>query len=81
LFSEQNEAAMTMIGTMIQKAVKAGVKIGLCGQAPSDDPGFAQFLVQKHIDSISFNPDALLKGIENIVMAEQLEPQAEEILN
>ena len=82
LFSEQNEAAMTMIGTMIQKAVKAGVKIGLCGQAPSDDPGFAQFLVQKHINSISFNPDALLKGIENIVMAEQqLEPQEEEILN
>jgi pyruvate,water dikinase len=82
LFSEQNEAAMMMIGTMIQKAVKAGVKIGLCGQAPSDDPKFAQFLVQKHIDSISFNPDALLNGIENIVMAEEkLEPHEEEILN
>ena len=71
LFSEQNEAAKAMIGTMIEKAVKAGVKIGLCGQAPSDYPEFAQFLVQKGINSISFNPDALLRGIENIKMAEQ----------
>ena len=66
LFSEKNEAAKMMIGMMIEKAVQAGVKIGLCGQAPSDFPEFAQFLVQKGINSISFNPDALLKGIENI---------------
>jgi pyruvate,water dikinase len=37
----------------------------LCGQ-PSDIPEFAQFLVEEGIDSISFNPDALIKGIENI---------------
>ncbi|MGZ8511078.1 MAG: hypothetical protein ACXWWA_11900, partial [Chitinophagaceae bacterium] len=43
---------------------------GLCGQAPSDFPEFAQFLVDQGIDSISFNPDALLKGIENILKAE-----------
>jgi pyruvate,water dikinase len=66
LFSEQNAAAMEMIATMIHKAKHAGVKIGLCGQAPSDYPEFAQFLVEEGIDSISFNPDALLKGIENI---------------
>ncbi len=70
LFSEQNEAAKMMIGMMIQKAKKSNVKIGLCGQAPSDFPNFAQFLVDEGIDSISFNPDALLKGIENIKIAE-----------
>jgi len=70
LFSEQNEAAKEMIATMISKAKHAGVKIGLCGQAPSDFPEFAQFLVQLGIDSISFNADALLRGIENINQAE-----------
>ena len=60
-----------MIGMMIEKAVEAEVKIGLCGQAPSDFPEFARFLVQKGINSISFNPDALLKGIENIRQAEE----------
>jgi pyruvate,water dikinase len=71
LFSEQNEAAKLMIGTMIDKALAAGVKIGLCGQAPSDYPEFAQFLVKKGISSISFNPDALVKGMENIRKAER----------
>jgi pyruvate,water dikinase len=71
LFSEQDAAAKKMIATMIDKAKKAGVKIGLCGQAPSDFPEFAQFLVVHGIDSISFNPDALIKGIENIQKAEQ----------
>jgi pyruvate, water dikinase len=66
LFSEQNKAAKTMISMMIEGAKKAHTKIGLCGQAPSDYPDFAQFLVEQGIDSISFNPDALLKGIENI---------------
>jgi pyruvate,water dikinase len=71
LFSEQNEAAKEMVALMIRRARTAGVKIGLCGQAPSDFPEFAAFLVEQGIDSISFNPDALLKGIENIVVAEQ----------
>jgi len=70
LFSEQNEAVRKMISDMIHKAKAAGVKIGLCGQAPSDFPQFANFLVEQGIDSISFNPDALLKGIENIRRAE-----------
>jgi pyruvate,water dikinase len=71
LFDEQDEAARTMIGWMIEKARKSGHKVGLCGQAPSDLPEFAQFLVQKGIDSISFNPDALLQGIQNIIEAEK----------
>jgi pyruvate,water dikinase len=71
LFSEQDEAPKEMIATMIAKAHKAGRKIGLCGQAPSDFPEFAQFLVNEEISSISFNPDAILKGIENIWKSEK----------
>ncbi len=70
LFDENNDAVKYMIATVIQKARAAGVKIGLCGQAPSDYPAFAQFLVECGIGSISFNPDALLHGIENINLAE-----------
>lgn len=71
IFSEQNEAAKKMISMMIEKANACGTHIGLCGQAPSDFPEFAQFLVQQGINSISFNADALLKGIENINKAEK----------
>jgi len=70
LFDENNAAAKTMIATMIKRAKQSKTKIGLCGQAPSDYPEFAQFLVEEGIDSISFNPDALIKGIENIHKAE-----------
>ncbi|MES1159576.1 MAG: putative PEP-binding protein, partial [Bacteroidota bacterium] len=70
LFDEQDKAVKKMIGNMIREARAAGAKVGLCGQAPSDLPEFAQFLVEKGIDSISFNADALLKGIENINKAE-----------
>ncbi|MEY3873713.1 MAG: phosphoenolpyruvate synthase [Bacteroidota bacterium] len=70
LFSEQNEAAMEMVSMMIQKAKNANTRIGLCGQAPSDFPEYAKFLVQEGIDSISFNVDALIRGIENIKLAE-----------
>lgn len=72
LFNEQDEAVESLISSMIKKAKAAGVKIGLCGQAPSDYPTFAQFLVKQGIDSISFNADALLKGIENIIIAENV---------
>ncbi len=71
LFDEENKAVKRMISTAIEKAHKANRKIGLCGQAPSDFPEFAQFLVKNKIDSISFNPDAIAKGIENIVKAEK----------
>jgi pyruvate,water dikinase len=55
----------------LKKAKKTGTHTGLCGQAPSDYPEYAQFLVQDGIGSISFNPDALIKGIENIAVAEK----------
>lgn len=70
IFSPFDPAVMQLIHMSIEKAKLAGIKIGLCGQAPSDYPEYAKFLVECGIDSISFNPDALLKGIENIVKAE-----------
>jgi pyruvate,water dikinase len=70
LFDENDEAVTTMIAQAIAAAKNAGIKIGLCGQAPSDFPEFSQFLVEEGIDSISFTPDALIKGIENISKAE-----------
>ncbi|MCB0542519.1 MAG: phosphoenolpyruvate synthase [Saprospiraceae bacterium] len=70
LFSEKNAAVMQLISTAIRAAKKKKTRIGLCGQAPSDMPEFAQFLVSEGIDSISFNADALLKGIENMTAAE-----------
>ena len=71
LFNENDEAAKQMIKIAIQSAKNTHTKIGLCGQAPSDFPEFADFLVKEGINSISFNPDALLKGIENINKAEE----------
>lgn len=70
LFDENNEAVKLLISNVIHSAKKSGVKIGLCGQAPSDSLEFAKFLVYEGIDSISFNPDAMIKGIENILAAE-----------
>ncbi len=71
LFDENNDAVKQMIKMAIQSAKITNTKIGLCGQAPSDSPEFASFLVKEGIDSISFNPDALLQGIENINKAEE----------
>ena len=70
LFDENNAAVKFMIERVIKTAKRCGVKIGLCGQAPSDQPEFAAFLVECGIDSISYNPDSLLKGIENMNKAE-----------
>lgn len=69
LFDEQNEASEQLIMMMIQKANKLNRPVGLCGQAPSDSEAFTRFLVTSGINSISFNPDALIKGIKNINQA------------
>jgi pyruvate,water dikinase len=52
-----------MIGEAIDGAHRSSVKIGICGQAPSNYPEFAQFLVDKGIDSISLNPDSFVKTV------------------
>ncbi|MBD3675778.1 MAG: phosphoenolpyruvate synthase [Planctomycetaceae bacterium] len=61
LFDERNPAVTTMIEQVIETVHQAGRKIGICGQAPSDYPEFAKLLVKHGIDSISLNPDAVLK--------------------
>jgi len=71
LFNEQNPAVKKLIRETILAAKRNNIKVGLCGQAPSDIPEFAQFLVEQGIDSISFNPDAIIKGIENILKTEK----------
>ncbi len=61
LFDEQDEAVKIAIRHVIKEAHKAGRKVGICGQAPSDYPEFAQFLVKAGIDSISLNPDSVMQ--------------------
>jgi pyruvate,water dikinase len=61
VFDERNEAVRRMLKMAIEGAHKCGKKIGICGQAPSDYPEFAQFLIDLKIDSLSLSPDSLLK--------------------
>src|SRR5690606_29742895 len=74
LFDENDESVKMLISNLISVAHRNGVKVGLCGQAPSDHPEFAKFLVSCGIDSVSFNPDPLIRGIQNITDAEKTEP-------
>jgi pyruvate,water dikinase len=61
LFDERHPSVLAMIALAIRTAKRCGRKIGLCGQAPSDYPEFARFLVAEGIDSISLNPDAVVR--------------------
>jgi len=60
-FDERDDSVKKIISMAIQGAKKNGKHIGLCGQAPSDFPEFAEFLVREGIDSISLNPDSIMK--------------------
>lgn len=60
VYDERNEAVKWMVEKAIENGKKYGRKVGICGQAPSDYPEFLEFLVEKGIDSISVNPDALV---------------------
>ncbi|TDW30935.1 phosphoenolpyruvate synthase [Cryobacterium psychrophilum] len=71
LFDERNDAVKQMISQAIEKAHAAGIKVGICGQAPSNYPDFAAFLVGQGIDSISLNPDSFLKTVTHIADAER----------
>lgn len=66
LFDERNEAVKIMIRNLLRDAHQAGCKVGICGQAPSDYPDFAAFLIDYDIDSISLNPDSVIKVIRRI---------------
>jgi len=67
LFDERDGAVERMVTLAIEAAQRAGKKIGICGQAPSDYPEFAQFLVEKGINSISLNPDTVIQTSEKIL--------------
>lgn len=71
LYDERNPAVKAMLAKLIATAKSAGVKVGICGQGPSDFPDFAQFLVEQGIDSISVTPDSLLKTRVAINAVEQ----------
>lgn len=71
LFDERDGAVERMVTMAIEAAQRAGKKIGICGQAPSDYPEFAQFLVEKGISSISLNPDTVIQTTEKILEFEK----------
>ena len=71
LYDERNEAVKIMIKMLIATAKRKGVKVGICGQGPSDFPDFAEFLVEEGIDSISVTPDSLFKTLNAIKAVEQ----------
>ncbi|NMG39672.1 phosphoenolpyruvate synthase [Chelativorans sp. ZYF759] len=71
LFDERDPAVKWMIASVIEAARKAGAKIGLCGQAPSDHPEFAAFLVECGIDSISVSPDSFVAVKQEVAKAEE----------
>ena len=70
LYDERNNAVKEMIRMLIRAAKKHKVKVGICGQGPSDFPDFAQFLVNEGIDSISVTPDSVFKTIKAIYAVE-----------
>lgn len=70
LFDEEDDAVKRLIQEVIRKAHQAGVHVGLCGQAPSDRPAFAGFLVECGIDSVSVSPDSFIRVKRNIAVVE-----------
>ncbi|MGN6139544.1 MAG: phosphoenolpyruvate synthase [Ralstonia sp.] len=74
LFDEQDDAVKWMIQSVITKAHEAGAHVGLCGQAPSDHPEFAAFLVECGIDSISVSPDSFIAVKRTVAAAESAAP-------
>jgi pyruvate, water dikinase len=71
LFDERDEAVKLMVADVIERAHRAGTPVGICGQAPSNYPEFATFLVEQGIDSISLNPDSFVGAVETIAEAER----------
>ena len=71
IFDERNDAVKRMISSLIETAHKFKVKVGICGQAPSDYPEFAEFLVELGIDSISLNPDSVIPIVKKVAEVER----------
>ncbi len=81
IFDERNEAVKRMVEIAIKAAKKYGRKIGICGQAPSDYPEFARFLVELGIDSISLNPDSVLKTLLDVAKVESTASMMDLVMN
>ena len=73
-FDERDPAVMATVRSAIAEAHSAGIKIGICGQAPSDHPEFAAFLVEQGIDSISLNPDSFAVTVRQVAKVEAAAP-------
>ena len=71
LFDERNDAVKMEITRLIRAAHSRECKVGICGQAPSDYPDFASFLVQEGIDSISLNPDSVIAVKRHVAETER----------
>ena len=71
IFDERNAAVKSLIASVIRQARAKGRKVGICGQAPSDYPEFARFLVEQRIDSISLIPDVLLRTTLDVLKLEE----------
>jgi pyruvate, water dikinase len=71
LFDESEESVKRMISMLIETAHKAGPKVGICGEVPSNDSEFAAFLVKEGIDYISLQPDSVIKAIKLVAKLEQ----------
>jgi pyruvate,water dikinase len=71
VFNENDAAVKEMIRSVIRSGKESGIPIGICGQAPSDDPGFTRFLVHEGIDSLSLSPDSVMKVRPWVEHAEQ----------
>lgn len=65
-FDEEDLTASKMIEQAIAGAHRSNVKCGICGQAPSDRPGFADWLIEKKIDSISLSPDGVVGVLQRL---------------
>jgi pyruvate,water dikinase len=76
LFDERDEAVTRSIASVIADAHASGIKIGICGEAPSNDPEFASFLVECGIDSMSLNPDSFVRTLGSVSAAEDRKPGA-----
>ncbi|MDI3331862.1 MAG: phosphoenolpyruvate synthase [Micrococcus sp.] len=70
-FDERDPAVKSMIADVIRRAHAAGITVGICGQGPSNHPDFAAFLVEQGIDSVSLNPDSVIRTIPVIAQAER----------
>ncbi len=66
VYNERNEAVKTLVRAIIRAGKKNNRKVGICGQAPSDYPEFARFLAEENIDSISLNPDTVIKTMVDL---------------